>query len=64
MLKFKDIKNLINYDNNTKILVFNEDSTYKDITIEVFDGFNKSPYDNYYVLNIYLHLNTITLIAY
>lgn len=60
MIKWKDIKYVMNFDKNTKILV-NEDDLYKDVTQEITSGWNKTPYEDYYVLNIFMHLNTITL---
>lgn len=64
MFKWKDIKDTINFNDDTKILVFNEDSSYSDVTQEIVSGWNKTTYDNYLVLNIFMHLNTITLEAY
>lgn len=61
MIKWKDIKNTINFNKNTKILVFNVDTSYKDITQEIISGWNKTPYEDYYILNIFMHLNIITL---
>lgn len=61
MFKWKDIKNTINFNDDTQILVFNEDCSYTDVTKEIISGWNKTSYDNYNVLNIFMHLNTITL---
>lgn len=61
MFKWKEIKNTMNFDDNTKILVFNEDYSYTDVTKEIISGWSKTPYDDYLVLNIFMHLNIITL---
>ena len=62
MLKWKDIKNYINFTEDTKILVFDDECNYINVTTEIMRGWNKTPYDNYYLLNIHLHSNIITLI--
>lgn len=61
MFKWKEIKNSININDDTNILVFNEDCSYTNVTKEIVSGWNKTPYDEYLVLNIFMYLNTITL---
>lgn len=64
-MKLKELLLNIDYNENTRILIFvdNEEGKncyYKEVTKNIL-GFVHSEYDNYMILNIFMHLNTITI---